>query len=280
MRRLPLLLVAALAGSCSGSIQATVSGIDFPARDAIFFTASLPDGGAGPAVVWITSSAQMCSHVTQEQGIKNEQLLSLSFTPAATGTFAVQAVAGPSVILTYLVDDLGCAASVATSEATSGIVTISTLFGTRLTGEFDVTLAPPLAPQEDAGLTHLTGSFTATACPALALYSASSPAWTCQLWATACTAPSCLGCCDASGNCQPGSSPSACGVSGAFCQACPLGACSANRCSAACSAATCHGCCDSEGTCQPGTNPSACGPIGGSCAACSGAQTCDGGTCS
>jgi hypothetical protein len=68
-------------------------------------------------------------------------------------------------------------------------------------------------------------------------------------------------------------------VSGAFCQACPLGACSANRCSAACSAATCHGCCDSEGTCQPGTNPSACGPIGGSCAACSGAQTCDGGTC-
>jgi hypothetical protein len=279
MRRPALLLVAALAGSCNSSTQATVSGIDFPARDAIFFTASLPDGGAGPAVVWITSSPQMCSHVTQEQGIKNEQLLSLSLTPAATGTFAVQAVAGPSVILTYFVDDLSCTATVAVDEATSGIVTVSSFSDTRLAGEFDVMLAPPL-PLGDAGLAHLTGSFTATACPAMASYSASSPAWTCQLWATACTAPSCLGCCDASGNCQLGSSPSACGVSGALCQECPLGACRANHCSAACNAATCHGCCDSQGTCQPGTDPSACGPIGGACAACSGAQTCDGGTCS
>ena len=51
-----------------------------------------------------------------------------------------------------------------------------------------------------------------------------------------CDAKSCVGCCDASGVCQAGSMPTACGVQGSSCQAClPGAACLNGQCSLAAS---------------------------------------------
>lgn len=85
-----------------------------------------------------------------------------------------------------------------------------------------------------------------------------------------CTAASCpLGCCTSAG-CQPGTSPTACGLGGAACEDCVVSnqldctnqACSFGGCTG------CAGCCDAVGACQTGDSPRACGKLGSPCANC------------
>ena len=98
--------------------------------------------------------------------------------------------------------------------------------------------------------------------------------------ARACNAQTCPGgCCDTSGNCQPGSLNAACGDSGNACQNCALAGleqCIFQQCevasdSGACSALTCPGgCCDSSGQCEQGVVSLACGTLGTNCQNCLG----------
>jgi hypothetical protein len=107
------------------------------------------------------------------------------------------------------------------------------------------------------------------------------------------------GCCDGA-MCQPGTSPTACGISGGACTSCsggtpacgatgtcvfcstasdcPTGqACTGGSCSTACSASSsCNGGCCDGAECQPGNAPSLCGSSGGLCSSCSGSTpVCD-----
>jgi hypothetical protein len=90
-----------------------------------------------------------------------------------------------------------------------------------------------------------------------------------------CGPGNCGGCCDVAGNCQPGSSSTACGQSGAQCQSCTTQGkvCTqpGNYCAffPSCGPVTCPGgCCDSAGKCQNGLANSACGTNGQACKDC------------
>lgn len=102
-----------------------------------------------------------------------------------------------------------------------------------------------------------------------------------------CDASSCNGCCDPSGDCLPGSLRSACGLSGAACQACAKGElCTAHQCltpdagpDAGPRICDCPGCCLGDGGCLGGNLPAACGLGGVACQRCPGAERCDQGFC-
>jgi hypothetical protein len=94
----------------------------------------------------------------------------------------------------------------------------------------------------------------------------------------ACTPQTCRnGCCDATGICQPGNHPQACGTGGALCASCQAGQlCFQGAC--ACDGNSCPtGCCDENHRCQPGTTNITCGTEGSPCISCkpSRGQFCD-----
>lgn len=95
-----------------------------------------------------------------------------------------------------------------------------------------------------------------------------------------CTLRNCSGCCDASGTCQPGTSPLACGVGGETCSACPNLTCQFGRCvtEVRCTPNTCGGCCVGD-TCVAGGNASNCGLGGRACRACPLGSSCVDGSC-
>jgi hypothetical protein len=99
--------------------------------------------------------------------------------------------------------------------------------------------------------------------------------------AAGCSQASCpMGCCDTSGQCQAGTTPTECGLMGAACQDCLAAGfegCNTQVHScfsamAACGPANCAGCCV-DGTCFPGNLPTDCGSGGQACQQC-GAQLC------
>jgi hypothetical protein len=112
---------------------------------------------------------------------------------------------------------------------------------------------------------------------------------------TSCNGALCNGCCDATGNCQPGTDPSGCGNDGGLCATCtegrtcmqgsycscrqaadcPVGlACKqgTGECQPSCNGgALCNGCCDQgygTGMCQAGTSPTQCNTGGHTCEVC------------
>jgi len=85
-------------------------------------------------------------------------------------------------------------------------------------------------------------------------------------------AATCMGCCDASGQCQAGTSTAACGTGGATCGTCAGSqTCTANRCVDT----SCQGCVTGGGTCVAGTSAGTCGKGGVTCQTCQGGNTCD-----
>jgi hypothetical protein len=85
--------------------------------------------------------------------------------------------------------------------------------------------------------------------------------------------PGCQGCCDATGVCEPGTLPYACGAHGLGCQNCQaIGEpCVNQQCGFnGCGPWNCQGCCDSSGTCQQGIFDNQCGQAGQSCFNCEG----------
>jgi hypothetical protein len=94
------------------------------------------------------------------------------------------------------------------------------------------------------------------------------------------------GCCDATGQCQPGDTITQCGNGGEACQSCPVlgfATCDATRhaCSnevPQCDAETCPGCCVGT-SCFAGTDPDVCGVGGAACQSCP-SGGCNAGHCS
>lgn len=87
----------------------------------------------------------------------------------------------------------------------------------------------------------------------------------------------CEGCCDAQGNCLPGTSDTACGNWGEECRACgTFEACTYEYLYACTCANDCEdGCCDpSTGACLPGTSSSACGTYNSTCWVCGANRVC------
>ncbi len=109
----------------------------------------------------------------------------------------------------------------------------------------------------------------------------------CEGIVTTCNAQSCpSGCCDTSGNCESGTSPTACGTDAALCQNClQIGAtCQSQECAPVpppCSFQTCpNGCCDANGFCEPGQSTPACGDFGQTCQNCAlFGEACSGQSC-
>jgi hypothetical protein len=95
-----------------------------------------------------------------------------------------------------------------------------------------------------------------------------------------CTLPppcSCMtGCCDHSGQCQPGASNTQCGERGGYCRDCTVSGtqCDMGQCTGAvdagvCNAQTCpSGCCDELEHCQQGISLTSCGNFGTGCQNC------------
>jgi hypothetical protein len=97
--------------------------------------------------------------------------------------------------------------------------------------------------------------------------------------ASSCGPASCAGCCDESGACREGTDVTACGATGALCEACADGwSCEAGECRPPCEE-WCGGCCDAEGTCRDGLADGACGDAGGACVDCGADAVCTDGTC-
>ncbi len=94
-----------------------------------------------------------------------------------------------------------------------------------------------------------------------------------------CSSSTCIGCCDAQGKCQAGSSNAACGANGLTCVNCNGNeTCSASHsCQPqGCTISNCPtGCCDVTGHCQPGNSSTSCGYSGFACMNCNGG-VCDG----
>src|SRR5438309_9083371 len=95
----------------------------------------------------------------------------------------------------------------------------------------------------------------------------------CGPTATTCDSTNCLGCCDASGQCQSGGAAAACGAQGGRCDVC-IGAqtCALGRCQApACTPASCSSLGLDCGQAEDG-----CGGVL-ECGTCSGGKTCGAG---
>ena len=90
-----------------------------------------------------------------------------------------------------------------------------------------------------------------------------------------------LGCKDATGMNQPGTSTDACGIAGQLCTKCQAGqACVAGRCVSNCSRTTCpDGCCGPNGCVRPQPSDTACGLLGAKCQACTTGKKCIAGEC-
>lgn len=91
---------------------------------------------------------------------------------------------------------------------------------------------------------------------------------------TPCWAATCLGCCDAKGQCQAGGGDESCGRGGGSCRDCKASSreCTAGAC--ACTGKYCKGCCEpktpaAESFCKVGTSLGACGTAGKACEVCS-----------
>ncbi|MDP9150386.1 MAG: hypothetical protein M3O36_10665, partial [Myxococcota bacterium] len=103
-----------------------------------------------------------------------------------------------------------------------------------------------------------------------------------------CDAATCpMGCCDASGACQPGRATAACGTMGQACRDCPaagFAACdpatqACNTVVPRCDASTCSGCCAGN-VCFMGNDPNQCGVSGRGCQNCAASgAVCLGGQC-
>ncbi len=121
-----------------------------------------------------------------------------------------------------------------------------------------------------------------------------------------CTATTCTGCCDTTGECRSGFDNSACGTRGGACGTCGLGqTCLSGACSITgsgagtatgggfggtgggstagggtgggvtpCNSTNCPGCCATGGQCFTGRSDGACGTNGASCVACALGQAC------
>ncbi len=84
------------------------------------------------------------------------------------------------------------------------------------------------------------------------------------------------GCCDRSGQCQPGASNTQCGELGGYCRDCTLsgtqcdmGQCTGGLDGGGCNEQTCpNGCCDALDQCQPGVSLTNCGNFGTQCQNC------------
>jgi C2 domain len=100
----------------------------------------------------------------------------------------------------------------------------------------------------------------------------------CKPTTTTCNASTCAsGCCDATGQCQPGNTPGACGTGGAACSACSsTQGCVSGKCT--CTTTSCSGCCQGD-KCMPGHLDATCGLKGAPCQQCTGATSCNGGIC-
>lgn len=108
-----------------------------------------------------------------------------------------------------------------------------------------------------------------------------------------CGPETCDGCCSASGQCRPGTSPFACGGEGAACDRCgPSETCTAGACVASvegepdagaglgCGPSTCRGCCQNNECIDPGfQSAEACGSNGGACVGCVQGDVCVLGAC-
>jgi len=103
--------------------------------------------------------------------------------------------------------------------------------------------------------------------------------------AVACNATTCAGkCCDAKGNCVPGTTEAACGNTGATCTTCGNNqSCQAGTCkdiTVKCDATSCpSGCCDKNGNCAPGNTATACGSGGTACQTCGTGLGCSNAKC-
>jgi hypothetical protein len=103
-----------------------------------------------------------------------------------------------------------------------------------------------------------------------------------------CDATTCpTGCCDSSGQCQPGTDQTACGANGQACQNCAgmgetcVAAGGGGRCEMlpSCGPSNCKGCCQGN-VCLVGTSDSACGALGQACQNCAAAgDMCSGQQC-
>ncbi len=164
-------VVAALClGACGGgSGSATVSGLAFSARSAVFSNFAFDDGGRDQVTLLITSTANECSEVTEGPALQNEQRLDFVLNapmPLAAGTFSV-----PNPEVRYAVTAPDCSAQPA-DVAASGSLTITAVSSSSVSGSFDLFLVPAAdfgsngSPTSDAGA-EVTGSFDAAICPAV-----------------------------------------------------------------------------------------------------------------
>lgn len=96
-----------------------------------------------------------------------------------------------------------------------------------------------------------------------------------------CGPTNCLGCCDALGFCQAGTTSAYCGAWGTACMFCGVGqACTGGTCQApTCGPHNCAGCCDTSNVCQPGGVNWGCGVGGEACDYCESDYECVAGDC-
>jgi len=90
----------------------------------------------------------------------------------------------------------------------------------------------------------------------------------------------CAGCCDYLGSCHPGTTPGACGSTGAVCMTCAVGeTCEAGRCVSTCDSTTCPAGCCRGNQCVSGTADDECGTGGLACLSCAAGESCSNQSC-
>ncbi len=183
-------------GSAVGSatINGNINGHAFQAADAIAANVMVPIQGttttASSGLVAIASNSGLCADVNANKEPKSTQYLLLAFTdvnpatgqtstPTAPGVYVVSSGSTPPprwAIAFYYQTDASCLAVAGASEtAVSGTITLSSVNNGSYSGSFDLTMGSGASAAAD----HVTGSFNAPNCPAVAVFLSQNRTSTC-----------------------------------------------------------------------------------------------------
>jgi hypothetical protein len=160
-------------GSGSAAVTGTIGGESMSAQDAVSNT--LTSGSTSQGMLLITNASNTCTKLSANQQPKNSKAIAIGIAqqagsggfsaPAAPGTYLVMkanevnGIAGNLALATYVATDANCNQTTLIG-ASGGTVTLTRVDSGGYSGTFDITFS-------DAS--HVTGSFAANSCAALAL---------------------------------------------------------------------------------------------------------------
>ncbi len=183
---------AGSAAEGSATVNGVINGLALQATDAIAANVMVPIQGttntASSGLVTIASNGGLCADVNANKEPKNTQYLFLAFTDLNLATGQTSTPTSPGVYVVsgtpqskwavafYNQTDASCHNVAGASEtAVSGTITLSSVNSGSYSGSFDLTMVSGASAAAD----HVTGSFNAPNCPAVAVFLSQNRTTTC-----------------------------------------------------------------------------------------------------